>query len=201
MMDNSGSVCSEHFAEFVASHNEIKLPLKNLQKLHLNYLALNRRYQEELLQLQNKSLAQYNACFAQRQEIVNGQNSQPNISGFWLTAMSNNIVLSEAIEPAYEEALSFLRDIRIQDLGNTQGFTLVFDFNDNPFFRNKSLLKTFVYEYGDDYTGALRPGQATGCQIDWKPGKNLTTQHSQSKSKAYIATVVGIPADSLSRGC
>jgi nucleosome assembly protein 1-like 1 len=179
MAESSGRAYSEHFAGFVASHQEIETSLKSLQKLHLNYLDLNKRYQQDLLQLQNKFLTQYNDCFAERQAIINGEDNIPN---FWLTAMKNNAILSSAIEPADEEALSFLRDVRIEDVGNTQGFNLVFDFNDNPFFSNSSLSKSFIYEYEEDYAGRFGYGQTTGCGIGWKPGKNLTSRQPYTQS-------------------
>jgi len=184
LADSTGGANSEHFASFIASHKEIELSLKNLQRLHVDYLHIDRRYQEDLLQLQNKFLAQYNDCFAKRQAIVNGQRDQKGIPGFWLTAVKSNAVVSAAIEHADEEALSFLRDVRVQDLGKIQGFKLIFDFKDNPFFRNGSLSKTFTYGYEDDYTGDLKGNQATGCRIDWHPGKNLTTHASHATSES-----------------
>jgi nucleosome assembly protein 1-like 1 len=178
-MDQTGRKFSEHFSKFIATHEEHETTLTKLHIIHSSYLKLNRRYQEEVLQLQNRYLLQYKALFTKRQKILKpDSHNAPNgkdIPDFWLVAMKNSSIVAGYISAADEEVLKCLRDVRVEGLGKTQGFKLVFQFDKNTFFSNESLTKTFTYEYEDDYKGEFRNGSAIGCTIEWKDGKNLTT--------------------------
>ena len=184
-MDPSGRKFSEHFAEFAASREDIQAPLNQLHTLHSRYLQLNRQFQEESLAVENRFLAEYGKVFAERQAIVNAGASK-GIKDFWLVAMKNNGTIADAVNPTDEEALRSLRDIRIEDLGQVQGFKLIFDFAENAFFTDKSLTKTFLYEYEDGYSGHFTPGKTVGCTIHWKAGKNLSTLAAQSPADGMI---------------
>ena len=51
-----------------------------------------------------------------------------------------------------------------------QGFKLIFEFSDNPFFSNKELVKTY-YMVSDDAADPVLQ-KATGTSIQWASGKN-----------------------------
>ncbi|RYP44954.1 hypothetical protein DL768_008639 [Monosporascus sp. mg162] len=175
-MDSNGREYSEHFAGFIASHQEIQVPLTQLHHLHSRYLQLNKSFLEETRELENRYLVEYGRVFAERQAIIDpGRTKVPHgIPEFWLVAMKNNSTIADAIQPRDEEVLKFLKDVRVETLGKVQGFRLVFEFDENNFFTNKTLTKTFKYGYENDYTGDLKQERATGCEIDWNRGKELT---------------------------
>ncbi|ODV89219.1 hypothetical protein CANCADRAFT_3850 [Tortispora caseinolytica NRRL Y-17796] len=123
------------------------------------------------------------------------------IPEFWLTAMKNLPALAEIITDRDEEALKFLTDIRLSYL-DRPGFKLEFFFDENEFFSNEVLTKT--YHYHDDvfYFGDFVYDYAEGCEIDWKsPEKNLTTEIEVRKQRnkrtnaiRMIQKVVPVPS-------
>ena len=68
-----------------------------------------------------------------------------------------------------------------------QGFSLSFHFKSNPYFDNELLTKT--YELGEE-EDMLENVQ--GCEIKWKPGKNLTVKTiSKKKGKgAFVSPLL-----------
>ncbi len=66
------------------------------------------------------------------------------VPDFWLTAMTNNSILSAEITDRDAEVLGYLEDLRYDvavDSGNDwSGFRLEFHFRENPYFKNKVCL-------------------------------------------------------------
>ena len=62
---------------------------------------------------------------------------------FWLQAMARRGLLAEMIEEADLEVLAALVDVRCNDKDDMTGFTLEFEFDENAFFTNKVLSKTY----------------------------------------------------------
>lgn len=104
------------------------------------------------------------------------------IPEFWLTAMRNVMSLSEMITARDEEALKSLADIRMAYL-DKPGFRLVFTFNDNEFFSNKTLSKTYFYQEEAGYGGDFVYDHADGDKISWKDGKDLTVRYESKKQR------------------
>ncbi|KAJ1770234.1 histone chaperone [Coemansia sp. RSA 1843] len=104
------------------------------------------------------------------------------IPEFWLTALKNHPNFSELITERDEEALKFLRDIRLAYLDESPGFKLEFVFAENPFFSNALLTKTYVYDQ-DEIAGALEFSHAQGAEIDWKPEHDLSVTVETKKQR------------------
>ncbi|CAG8814674.1 18544_t:CDS:2, partial [Dentiscutata erythropus] len=95
------------------------------------------------------------------------------IPEFWLTAMKNLGTIAEIITDRDEEALKHLIDIRMSYL-EKPGFQLEFEFEENRFFKNKTLTKTYYYQDDPGYGGDFVYDHAEGTDIDWKEGEDLT---------------------------
>ncbi|KAL1877103.1 hypothetical protein VTK73DRAFT_8840 [Phialemonium thermophilum] len=104
------------------------------------------------------------------------------IPEFWLSAMKNQVSLSEMITDRDEEALKRLTDIRMEYL-DKPGFRLIFEFAENDFFTNKTITKTYYYRNESGYGGDFIYDHAEGDKIDWKPGKDLTVRVEQKKQR------------------
>lgn len=118
------------------------------------------------------------------------QNPNGGIPGFWYTTLANNEVCESMIGPKDQEALNFLANITSAELPNRGGFKIEFHFNENPFFENKVLTKTYKTEgsEGASPTDDGDDGEAIvsseGCEIKWKaPEKNLLVQIKQKKQR------------------
>jgi nucleosome assembly protein 1-like 1 len=117
-------------------------------------------------------------------EVVSG------IPEFWLSAMKNQVSLSEMITERDELALRSLSDVRMEYL-DKPGFRLIFEFADNEFFNNKSISKTYFYQTESGYGGDFIYDHAEGTKIDWKDGKDLTVriESKKQRNKSMFITV------------
>ncbi|KAJ1734578.1 histone chaperone [Coemansia biformis] len=110
------------------------------------------------------------------------QEPAKGIPDFWLTALRNHPQLAELITERDEDAIKFLRDIRLAYLADEPGFRLEFEFAENPFFSNTLLTKTYAYEQSD-VSGELEFASATGTEVDWKPDHDLSVTVETKKQR------------------
>lgn len=104
------------------------------------------------------------------------------IPEFWLSAMKNQISLAEMITDRDEAALKHLTDIRMEYL-DKPGFRLIFEFEENEFFDNKTITKTYYYQEENGYFGDFIYDHAEGDKINWKQGKDLTVRIESKKQR------------------
>ncbi|PVH98245.1 nucleosome assembly protein [Periconia macrospinosa] len=104
------------------------------------------------------------------------------IPEFWLSAMKNQISLAEMITDRDEAALKSLSDVRMEYL-DRPGFRLIFEFEENEFFTNKTITKTYFYQEENGYGGDFIYDHAEGDKIDWKAGKDLTVRIESKKQR------------------
>ncbi|KAJ6264861.1 hypothetical protein Dda_1014 [Drechslerella dactyloides] len=110
------------------------------------------------------------------------QEVEAGIPEFWLSAMKNSTSLAETVTDRDEGALKHLVDIRMEYL-ERPGFRLIFEFAENEFFTNKTLVKTYFYQEENGYGGDFIYDHAEGDKIDWKPGKDLTVRIESKKQR------------------
>lgn len=170
--------------------------LQDIQRQHDDFEA---KFFEERAALEAKYQQVYEPLYKKRYDIVNGigdpeaptdeppesnaggkeDTEEKGIPEFWMTALKTNDIVSEEITKRDEGALKYLKDIKSFNLEGTKGFKLEFFFEENPFFKNAVLTKT--YHMVEDSEPILE--SAKGTQIDWYPGKNLTQKVLQKKSR------------------
>ncbi|CAE6436181.1 unnamed protein product [Rhizoctonia solani] len=94
---------------------------------------------------------------------------------FWLTALRNHIELQQLITERDEEALQYLTDVRLTYVEEPSlGYKITFTFDENPYFENKELYKTYYYQKDLGYGGEYMYARAEGTKIKWKEEKDLT---------------------------
>lgn len=181
--------------------------LKGIQKEHSK---LEAEFQEEVLQLEKKYFAKFTPLYEKRSKIVNGveepspaditagtaegdeiddsemeedtSSVSKGIPEFWLSAMKNSTSLAETITETDEGALEHLIDIRMEYL-ERPGFRLIFEFEENEYFTNKLITKTYYYQEENGYGGDFIYDHAEGDKIDWKTGKDLTVRIESKKQR------------------
>ncbi|ERE83488.1 nucleosome assembly protein 1-like 1 isoform 1 [Cricetulus griseus] len=112
------------------------------------------------------------------------------IPEFWLTVFKNVAFLSDMVQEHDEPILKHLKDIKVKfsDAGQPMSFILEFHFELNEYFTNELLTKTYRMRSEPDdsdpfsFDGPEIMG-CTGCQIDWKKGKNVTLKTIKKKQK------------------
>ncbi|XP_021910964.1 nucleosome assembly protein 1;3-like, partial [Carica papaya] len=169
--------------------------ISNLQGQHDE---LEAKFLEERAALEAKYQKLYQPLYAKRYDIVNGvvevegtpnesemdqgedaATEEKGVPDFWLIAMKNNEVLSDEITERDEGALHYLKDIKWCRIENPKGFKLEFFFDNNPYFKNSVLTKT--YHMIDEDEPILE--KAIGTEIEWYPGKCLTQKILKKKPK------------------
>lgn len=128
--------------------------------------------QEKLKSL--KSLPQYDA-------------NVKGIPDFWLTIFRNTDLLSDMVQPHDEPLLKLLTDIKIK-YDEDLSYTLEFHFQPNDYFTDSVLTKKYFLRCkidGEDPFSFEGPEiyKCLGCNINWKPGKNLTVKTIKKKQK------------------
>ncbi|CAN4076800.1 unnamed protein product [Withania somnifera] len=170
-----------------------------LREIQTQHDVLEAKFFEERASLEAKYQKLYQPLYTKRFEIVNGvvevegvttevaeadqqvdkDAVEKGVADFWLTAMKNNEVLAEEITERDEGALKFLRDIKWSKIDDPKGFKLEFFFENNPYFKNTLLTKT--YHMIDEDEPILE--KALGTEIEWYPGKCLTQKILKKKPK------------------
>jgi nucleosome assembly protein 1-like 1 len=162
-------------------------------------------YELERKALERKFLDKYAKVFEQRKDLVadgvplNGEklenegdgdeSARKGVPSFWLTAMSNHVVLASLLSEEDIEALNALVDIRVADVPEDDkfGYKLEFEFGPNRFFTNKVISKT--YYIANFYHQGSYPvlDRAEATPIEWKSqdvnlAEKLVTKTSGGKS-------------------
>lgn len=117
---------------------------------------------------------------------ADGDDDEEDASGipsFWLTSLENLSSVSETITERDSEILQYLKDIRMEYL-ETPGFELIFEFNENPYFSNQLLTKTYHYQAELGYSGDFVYDHADGCEVNWKSKEqNVTINIERRKQR------------------
>lgn len=117
--------------------------VEELEKLQEQSDEFQREFDEKLAALRQEYEKKKAPLYKKRSDIVNGS---PGVSGFWLTCLTNHMMLADEIQKVDEPVLSFLKDIKYSSsLGpGKPGFQLAFVFSENPYFENEVLTKVCV---------------------------------------------------------
>ncbi|XP_006297805.2 nucleosome assembly protein 1;2 isoform X1 [Capsella rubella] len=169
-----------------------------LREIQNQYDEMESKFFEERAALEAKYQKLYQPLYTKRYEIVNGvvevegaaeevkseqgEDKTPEEKGvpdFWLIALKNNEITAEEITERDEGALKYLKDIKWSRVEEPKGFKLEFFFDQNPYFKNTVLTKT--YHMIDEDEPILE--KALGTEIEWYPGKCLTQKILKKKPK------------------
>jgi len=122
------------------------------------------------------------------------------VPSFWLTVLKSCPVVQDMLQDHDEPILQHLIDIKcnISKPGEEMSFTLEFHFKENEFFSDTILTKNYKLSDPDDETPLHYDGpeieSSTGCQINWKEGKNVTVKVVKKKqihkNKGTVRTVM-----------
>lgn len=122
----------------------------------------------------------------------NDNETAQGIPHFWLTIFKNTEILAEMAQPHDEPILASLQDIRVSfpptTMDANMGFVLEFVFVENEYFEDTVLTKTYHMKSEPDeqdpvaFDGPEIIG-STGCEINWKKGKNVTQKVVKKKQR------------------
>ncbi|XP_074067871.1 protein SET-like [Macrotis lagotis] len=131
---------------------------------------LNEQASAEILRVERSYSALRRPFLQKRAEWI------AKIPGFWVTALFSHPQLSLLFGEEDEEALRHLARIQVTEFQDAKsGYRIEFYFDENPFFDNKVISKEYYLDESGDLT-------SKSCEIDWKPGKDLTKPPSQPQT-------------------
>ena len=127
-----------------------------------------------------------------KQKTEGGSSSSSEVKGlpeFWLTAFQGNSLLNGLISERDESVLKHLRDVKVKLNETNRGYTIEFHFNENEFFTNKVLTKTYEMNTEKSKSNPLSPNlpavyKCVGTKIEWKAGKDVTVKESKPTGKS-----------------
>ena len=110
--------------------------------------------------------------------IIEADNKETGIPEFWKDVLIYSKFFE--INEKDEEVLKHLKNVDLKLSEGSLDFTVNFHFEQNDFFDNETLFKTFVYD-----SSTFEPVSANVSTINWKEGKNpgLKLKAKKKKSK------------------
>jgi len=122
---------------------------------------------------------------AEKKEGKKEEKDVKGIPDFWMEAFKHHDDFAEMVTKKDEAALKHLIDVRWKPVTDAEkwssaSFILELEFSENAFFTNKVLSKTY-YLTENDLLGETIFDHLEACEIDWKPGKNLTVKMVQQQ--------------------
>uniref|UniRef100_A0A2K6T917 Nucleosome assembly protein 1 like 1 n=1 Tax=Saimiri boliviensis boliviensis TaxID=39432 RepID=A0A2K6T917_SAIBB len=190
---------------------EIKRPANALRNLQVKCAHIEAKFYEEVHDLERKYII--NAIYeptegeyemsedlkekAKIEDEKNDEKKREDSKGIpeiWLTVFKNVDLLSDMVQEHDEPILKRLKDIKVKPTDAGQPKSFVLDFHFEP-----RLTKTHRMRSGPDdsdpfsFDGPENMG-CTGCQIDWKKGKNVTLKtikkQEKHKGRGTVRTVI-----------
>jgi nucleosome assembly protein 1-like 1 len=188
---------------------EVRNRVAVLQALDKKVEANQAQHDAKVMELRRKYAELAAPIFAKRKAVITGQidvteeqvqagfpaehkdkvviamsedeKKEKGIPKFWVKALSHHIIIDEMISTEDHGALNYLTDISYSFLSTPQkGFTLTFAFDENPYFTETALSKTFIMK---EVNEELVLERCEGTKISWKEGKNLGVKTIQKKQK------------------
>jgi len=181
-----------------------------LKQLHEDREAAMKDYVKERAALDVKFRAVFEPIYAKRSAIVRGE-TEPSLSeedaatveaagappaeggeavagvpDFWLSALGRVHEFEQLLEEADVPALKYLVDVRCRDRDDLSGFSLEFEFAENPYFTNAVLTKEYGIPNLVEANGQPELESIAALEpIDWKDAAhNLCSKEVKKKQKS-----------------
>ena len=160
-----------------------------LKKLHEKITDINVDYKRERIALEVKYRELKKPVYANQSQIISGEVDVPaeegpeatsedadddekmkGIPGYWAQALLNHPSIQEIVTEEDLPALDALTDLTCEYNADYTAFTLTFHFDENDYFTNETLSKTYTVspDLFDDNAPSL--GDHETSTIDWKAG-------------------------------
>jgi len=148
-------------------------------------------YAKERAALEAKYASKINPIFEERSKVVRGEleptlseadketvaragtaddaaNPETGVPDFWLSACGRHEAFQHFLEEGDIEALKYLVDVRCVDDDDLRGFSLEFEFSENPHFSDAVLKKSYKIPNLIDANGQPELEKIEGTEISWK---------------------------------
>ncbi|OQV11694.1 putative nucleosome assembly protein [Hypsibius exemplaris] len=211
--DEEDSASEHSHIERMPLPENIHKRLNALKNIHIDIQKKEQEMYTKLFLLEAEQHKKLAPLLARRAEIITGKyepsgaevefvlkadedekeelgpaNELPGIPEFWLTVLASTMHTAQLINEDDHEALKYLVDVRAVYADSPLGFTLEFEFKENPFFTNTVLTRS--YKFGSEVdkdelyvSSGLAPKTTEGCVINWKPGKDTSKKETTTSQR------------------
>lgn len=172
------SKVSDRIVEDDADHidGELVLSIEKLQELQDELEKVNEEASDKVLEVEQKYNEIRRPVYVKRNEIIK------SIPDFWLTAFLSHPALCDLLSEEDQKIFKYLDSLEVEDFKDVKsGYSIAFNFNQNPYFEDTKLTKTFTFF--DEGTTKI-----TGTAIKWKEGMGASNGvHHDKKNKRPFA--------------
>ncbi|KAM0958259.1 hypothetical protein EV1_023339 [Malus domestica] len=155
---------TERAPEDDADHldKELVLSVQKLQEVQDELDKVDDEENDKVSDIEQKYNEIRRPVYVKRNEIIK------TIPDFWLTSFMSHPVLCDILSAEDQKIFKYLKSIDVVDFKDdkTLGYSVTFNFNDNPYFEDTKLTKTFTYIDG-------QTTKITGTPVKWKEGMGL----------------------------
>ncbi|TQD77161.1 hypothetical protein C1H46_037297 [Malus baccata] len=135
------------------------------------YVRVDDEESDKILEIEQEYNEIRRPVYVKRNEIIKA------IPDFWLTSLMSHPVLCDILSEEDQKIFKYLKSVDVVDFKDdkTLGYSITFNFNDNPYFEDTKLTKTFTFIDGETT-------KITGTPIKRKEGMGLVKGVSDEKN-------------------
>ncbi|XP_062030342.1 NAP1-related protein 2-like [Rosa rugosa] len=159
----------EENAEADHIDGDLVLSIEKLQEAQDDLEKVNEEASDKVLEVEQKYNVIRRPVYLKRNEIIK------TIPDFWLTAFLSHPALSDLLSEEDQKIFKYLSSLDVEDFKDVKsGYAIRFNFNENPYFEDTKLTKTFTFF--DDGTTKI-----AGTTIKWKEGMGTANGANHGK--------------------
>ncbi|XP_024029635.1 NAP1-related protein 2 [Morus notabilis] len=144
--------------EFDHVDEEFLIAIEKLQELQDDLDKVNEEATDKVLEVEQKYNEIRRPVYVKRNDVIKA------IPDFWLTAFLSHPALSDLLSDEDQKIFKYLYSLDVEDFKDIKsGYSITFNFNNNPYFEDAKLSKTFTFS--DEGTTKI-----SGTTIKWKEG-------------------------------
>ncbi|KAJ6238016.1 hypothetical protein M0813_03249 [Anaeramoeba flamelloides] len=164
--------------------------IEELRKIQFETTLIENVLQQKIRKLQYEYSQKMKYLFDKRCKIIKGEETQEEVQGiplFWLKVLLHHPMTRNLISERDQYGLQYLQDIQVELFNEDLGYHLHFIFDENPYFTNKILTKTYYLSEEIGITNNLFLEKTEGTKIQWKKDQALTV-NIEEITKKIIST-------------
>ncbi|XP_030954229.1 NAP1-related protein 2-like [Quercus lobata] len=147
--------------------------IEKLQEVQDELEKVNEEAGDKVLEIEQIYNEIRRPVYNTRNEIIK------TIPDFWLTAFLSHPALCDLLNEEDQKIFKYLDSLDVEDFKDVKsGYSITFNFNENPYFEDPKLTKTFIF-FGEGTT------KITGTTIKWKEdmGASNRVNHEEKGNK------------------
>lgn len=140
---------------------DLVFSIERLQEIQDELEKINEEASDKVLEVEQKYNEIRKPVYDKRNEIIK------SIPDFWLTAFLSHPALGDLLSVEDQRIFKYLNSLEVEDFKDVKsGYSITFNFNQNPYFEDAKLTKTFTFL--DEGTTKI-----TATSIKWKEGMGI----------------------------